>query len=221
MNEQENKRILFGRALCPFARKVILALSEKKLPFVFEMKMSDIHDDSLPILVDLNEHIVSGAYAISEYLEEVHKGNLLLGFNVYESAEIRRLVQWCDVSFYQQVTTHFVFERVYKFMWRLGMPKYQELFEIRKVMEKMLHIPNHLLSERSWFAGDNISYADLTLAAHISCLDFLGEVKWKQYDFLYEWYLRMKSRASFTILLHEQLPGIEAATHYRLIDFEQ
>lgn len=218
---EEKKRVLYGRALCPHARRLMLGLSEKKLPFVFEMKMSDMNDDSLPVLVDLNDQMLSGTYAITEYLEEIYKDKILMGFSFAESAEVRRLIQWCETTLMYNVTNPFVFERVHKFIWRLGSARHRELMMIRKELDDYLQLIESILQERNWFAGESMTWADLTLAAHISCLDFLGEIIWKNYDGLYMWYLRMKSRPSFTMILHEEIPGLQPAKQYRLLDFDK
>lgn len=215
------KRILYGRALCPYVRTIMLGLSEKKLPFVFEMKMSDPNDDSLPVLVDLNEQVISTTYAIMEYLEEMHRESRLMCSNPLFGAEARRLINWCQTTLANKVTNILVFERAHKFIWRLGSPKHKELVVVRKDLHECLLFVDQVLLEREYFASDILSWADLTLAAHISCLDFLGEIAWKHYSGLYMWYLKMKSRPSFITILNEEIPGLHSALHYKLLDFDQ
>ena len=40
----------------------------------------------------------------------------------------------------------------------------------------------HLTETRSWLAGDALSFADLAAAAHLSALDYLGEVPWEEHE---------------------------------------
>ena len=42
-------------------------------------------------------------------------------------------------------------------------------------------ISGHLADHRTWLAGDDLSLADLAAAAHISAIDYLGDVPWADY----------------------------------------
>ena len=55
----------------------------------------------------------------------------------------------------------------------------------------------HLTETRSWLAGDAMSFADLAAAAHLSALDYLGEVPWEEFEPAKNWYALVKSRPSF------------------------
>jgi len=55
----------------------------------------------------------------------------------------------------------------------------------------------YLASHRNWLAGDRLSHADLVAAAHLSCVDFLGDVPWEANETAKLWYARVKSRPSF------------------------
>jgi hypothetical protein len=50
-----------------------------------------------------------------------------------------------------------------------------------------------------------VSLADLAMAAHLSALDYFGEVPWTEHQPVMEWYLRMKSRPSFRPLLSDRV----------------
>ena len=52
----------------------------------------------------------------------------------------------------------------------------------------------YLLEQRSWLAGEDITIADLTAGAHLSCLDYTGDVPWKSWPVVRDWYARIKSR---------------------------
>jgi len=45
-----------------------------------------------------------------------------------------------------------------------------------------------------WLAGDHLSLADLAAAAHLSSLDYLGDVPWADFAAAKSWYQRIKSR---------------------------
>ena len=39
-----------------------------------------------------------------------------------------------------------------------------------------------LSKNRDWLAGKNFSIADISAAANLSILDYLGEIKWRDYS---------------------------------------
>ncbi len=76
-----------------------------------------------------------------------------------------------------------------------------------------------LAETRRWLAGGSISLADFAAAAHLSALDFTGDVDWSISPAAREWYARMKSRPSFRPLLADRVPGMEPPAHYADLDF--
>jgi glutathione S-transferase len=61
--------------------------------------------------------------------------------------------------------------------------------------------------------------ADLAVAAHLSALDYFGEIPWAEYPAAAEWYVRMKSRPSFRTLLSDRVPGQPPTATYAELDF--
>jgi glutathione S-transferase len=76
-----------------------------------------------------------------------------------------------------------------------------------------------LAETRSFLAGGTLSLADLAAAAHISVLDFLGDIDWTQHPHTRDWYARIKSRPSFRTLLNDRVPGMAPPEHYVNLDF--
>ena len=72
---------------------------------------------------------------------------------------------------------------------------------------------------RDWLAGDSLTYADLAAAAHLSAVDYLGDVPWNEDETAKAWYARIKSRPSFRTLLVETLPGLPPSASYANLDF--
>ena len=64
-----------------------------------------------------------------------------------------------------------------------------------------------------------MSYADLAAAAHLSAIDYLGDVPWNQDEAAKSWYARVKSRPSLRPLLIESYPGIQPSRTYADLDF--
>ena len=56
---------------------------------------------------------------------------------------------------------------------------------------------------RDSLAGEQLTYADLAAAAHLSAADYLGDVPWHEDESAKNWYARMKSRPSFRPVLTE------------------
>ena len=76
-----------------------------------------------------------------------------------------------------------------------------------------------LVRTRDWLAGDRLTLADLAAAAHLSAVDYLGEVPWSEDEAAKHWYARMKSRPSFRPILAEAQAGVPPAAHYADLDF--
>ena len=76
-----------------------------------------------------------------------------------------------------------------------------------------------LLEERDWLAGSRLSLADIAAAAHISIIDYFGDVPWKDFPGVKTWYMKIKSRPSFRPLLGDRQPGLAPAPHYADLDF--
>src|SRR5262249_16350840 len=77
----------------------------------------------------------------------------------------------------------------------------------------------YLVERRRWLAGDHFSVADITAAAHLSSLDYLGDVPWEEHEAAKEWYARIKSRPSFRQILADHVPGAPPPAHYTDLDF--
>ena len=76
-----------------------------------------------------------------------------------------------------------------------------------------------LTERRRFLAGEHFSLADVAAAAHLSSLDFIGDVPWSDHAAAKDWYARIKSRPSFRPLLADQVPGARPPAHYADLDF--
>lgn len=223
-------RTLYHYWLCPFSRKVRLILSEKKLDFELEAErtwerrpefLTLNPAGKVPLLVDLNGTAVIDSMAIAEYLDEAYPERLLIGAGLAQRAEVRRLTAWFDDKFAQEVSVSLIVEKVLKkhlYKDHSG-PNSAVLRLIKTYMYDHLTYISWLVDRRKWLAGDEFSLADVTAAAHLSVVDYLGDVPWDKYELAKEWYVRIKSRPSFRALLSDRLPGIIPAPHYADLDF--
>ena len=76
-----------------------------------------------------------------------------------------------------------------------------------------------LAASRHWLAGETLSLADLAAAAHVSSVDYLGDVPWAEDASAKEWYARVKSRPSFRALLNDRIAWLPPAGSYADLDF--
>lgn len=223
-------RTLYHYWLCPFSRKVRLILAEKKLDFELEAEemwerrpeFMDLNPaGKVPVLVDLNGTVVVDSMAIAEYLDEAYPDRLLIGVGLAHRAEVRRLTAWFDDKFSQEVSMSLVLEKVLKrhlYKDHSG-PNSPILRLIKTYIHEHLTYISWLIDRRKWLAGDEFSLADVTAAAHLSVVDYLGDVPWDKYELAKDWYARIKSRPSFRALLSDRLPGRIPPPHYEDLDF--
>ncbi len=225
---------LYNHPLDPHSRFVRLILAEHGVePDLVEERVFERRPDFLalnpagtvPVLVEDAGAIVPGAGPIAEYIEETlgASGRRLLPDTPTARAEVRRLVEWFNVKCYNEVTHWLVTEKVYKrFMTPAqggGAPEMELVRAARANIRHHLRYIGYLAGHRNWLAGDALTYADLAAAAHISCVDFLGDVPWAEDEMARSWYARVKSRPSFRGLLADRVPGITPADSYADLDF--
>ncbi len=221
-------RSLYHVPLCPFCRKIRLALAEKKLDhtLIFEPVWKKNEDfleinpaGTVPVLIDLNEKVIIDSYAISEYLDEAYSGDSLIGRDPFERAETRRLVAWFEDKFNREVTKPIVHEKALKRLFGQGGPDSTVLRAGKAALDEHMDYIAWLVERRNWLSGDHLSLADLTGAAHLSVLDYIGHIAWDTYPEVKSWYARLKSRPGFRSLLQDRMPGINMASHYPDLDF--
>ena len=224
-------RTLFHFPLCPNSRTIRLVLTERRLAFepvverLWEQRPEFLvlnPAGDLPVLVESNGFVVPSVYVINEYLDEAYNDRReisLLGHTLAERVEIRRIVSWFDTLFAREVSTRFINERVMKRLSGRGNPDAGALREAYAAMKPLMRYVNDLAETRGWLGGSFLSLADFVAAAHISCLDFIGDVNWRHVPALRDWYARMKSRPCFRQLLADRIIGITPPEHYTNLDF--
>ena len=134
---------------------------------------------------------------ICEYLDEAYPDTPLLGRTLAERVEARRLVAWFDGKFAAEATRNLLGEKVMKRMAGRGNPDGAAMRIGYLGLRYHLEYLGWLAETRKWLAGSAISLADFTAAAHLSCLDFIGDVDWTISQPARDWYARMKSRPEF------------------------
>ena len=172
----------------------------------------------VPVLED-GGVAISDSQAIAEYLEERYPDDPLLPASIIERAEARRLANWFDIKFRRDVTDLLWGEKLIKRLKRHGTPQSDAVRAGMNNIRGHLAYIGHLFEDRRWLAGDELSIADLAAAAHISVLDYQGDVPWQTDEGARNWYAKIKSRPSFRPLLADRLVGIKPVEHYDNLDF--
>ena len=110
-------------------------------------------------------------------------------------------------------------EKIFKQLKGVGEPDSRIIRVAQKNMHFHLEYICYLTDRRHWLAGSSLTLADITAAAHISTLDFMGDIQWRKYEGAANWYARVKSRPSFKDILLEKVPGIAPSDNYKNLDF--
>jgi glutathione S-transferase len=221
-------RILHHLPLSPYARKVRLALAEKRIPF--ELRVERVWDRrsefldmnpacTVPVLIEETGLAIADSYAICEYLDEAYPDITLFGRTLAERAEVRRLVSWFDDKFNTEVTRNLYYEKQMKRLLGRGNPDSGVIRAGYANLKPHLEYLGWLAETRAWLAGPQVSLADFAAAAHLSALDYIGDVDWSVNDSAKEWYARMKSRPAFRPLLADRVSGVTPPPHYADPDF--
>lgn len=219
--------LLIHHAVSPYCRKIRIAMSEKKMLFVLKDEepwnlSADVYKlnpaGDLPIFLS-DGNIVCGNYAISEYLEEFNKEIRLLPDDIKARTEIRRLVEWFDDKFYREVYRNIVYEKIHK-RFAKGLAPDSKILKIGlNNLNFHLEYIDWLIERRNYLGGEELTLADITAAAHLSIIDYLGDVPWDSYRNAKIWYSKMKSRPSFKEILKDNIKGVLPAKHYADLDF--
>jgi glutathione S-transferase len=189
-------------------------------PDIFELNPAG----TVPVYLEDSKSPVSGVEAIGEFLEETKNRRVsLIPGDAFERAEVRRIAGWFDVKFYAEVSEPIITEKVIRrFLPRENGGGGPDMSRVRQASSRLrdhLDYIGHLADHRPWLAGEQLSVADLAAAAHVSVVDYFGDVPWADYPVAKSWYQRLKSRPSFRPLLQDTVRGMAPAPAYADLDF--
>lgn len=218
---------LYHFSFSPFCRKVRLTLAEKKLEVeLIEEKYWEQSSEFLrrnpagkvPVL-KTKAGLMTESQAICEYLDEQYPTPALMPHDAAARYEVRRLCSWFDDTFHSEVTSKLLYERVHKKLMSLGYPDSANVKYGMNRIKRHLDYMAQLLEQRRWLAGNQMTLADFSAAAHLSCLDYVCDVDWNRSVVLKDWYAKIKSRPSFRTILADQVRGFSPPPHYADLDF--
>lgn len=221
-------RVLYHLWTSPACRKIRLMLAEKQLPFdlvverPWERRPAFLTLNpaaEVPVLVEDSGAVIAGATAIEEYLDEAYPEHPLLPADLAGRAEVRRLVAWFDGKFQREVTDLLVEEKLTRRLSGTGHPSSQAVRAGHSNIKIHLEYIAWLADRRRYLGGDQFGRADIAAAAHLSAVDYLGDVPWDDHPIARQWYARVKSRPTFRGLLADSIPGAPPPKHYADLDF--
>ena len=223
--------VLYHFPFDPGSRAARLALGEAKVEFTDTLvrpwedgcPVATLNPSGMPPVLQVNEAgralTLCEPAAILGWLEDRSKEPFLMPADAAERAETRRLVGWFDRRFNDEVDAVLLHERMEKPLLRLGPPEARALRAGREALKAHLVMMEGLLATRDALAARRISQADIIAAAHLSVLDYFGEVAWAAYPALKTWYMKLKSRPCFRPLLADRFPGVQPSAWYHDLDF--
>ncbi|MFQ5773425.1 MAG: glutathione S-transferase family protein [Kiloniellaceae bacterium] len=221
-------RTLYHLPLDPGCRKVRVLLGEKRLEVTLKTEqvwrrregfLQISPAGEVPVLIEQDGTSIPGAGVIAEYLDEAYPEPPLMGANPLDRAETRRLVEWFDVKFAREVSAKLLEEKIMKRFLGLGHPNSAAIRAGHANIHYHLDYIAWLCDRRRWLAGEAFSLADIAAAAHLSAIDYLGDVPWEEHPGAKDWYARVKSRPSLRPILADHVPGAAPPAHYADLDF--
>lgn len=223
--------ILLQHRLDPPSRLVRLMLAEYGIPTTLEdvspwrgdAKLSEV-DPAATVPVLQVEHYppMIGQSATVDLIEKhfaPDSGANLVPEDVLARAETFRMLDWVNIRFNDEVTRYVLEEKIGKRERKTGAPDPSALRAAKANLVEHLKYFAYLLATRRWLAGDELTLADFALAAHLSALDYLGDVPWPEHEEVKFWYARVKSRPAFRSLLADRVTGTPPSATYADLDF--
>jgi len=214
--------------LCPFSRKLRIVLREKSVEFeLFQEKYWERRQSFLkmnprgdtPVIKTEDNLVVYGKWAIFEFIEESYPEPNLIGEDSVSRVNVRKISEWFDDKFYNEVTRYIILEKIIKPAKAGGAPNSDFIRAAKRNLESHIAYMEHSLDRNIYLSGENVMLSDISAAAQISVLDFTNDINWEKSHRIKEWYALMKSRPSFRSILHDLIPGIVPPAHYSDPDF--
>ena len=213
-------RRLFHLLLAPTSRLARLILAEKRLSCDFPM--AEDPSSHLPLLVEAEGTRREGLWAIIDHLEGTYADHPLMPEDPDARAETLKWLDWAMGPFHEQITQKVVFEKAtHRFTGATSrrVPDMNVIRSGRETLKQALDAIGIAAETNGNLGTRECSLGDLAVAAHLSTLDYFGEVPWAEFPRAAEWYLRIKSRPSFRSLLADRIPGQPPVSNYAELDF--
>ena len=181
----------------------------------------DVHEH-LPIFIELDGMRCQGLWALVDHLEGTYPEQPLAPEDPAQRAQVLRWLDWAMGPFHDLVTRRIVFEKGAQRFTGAAARSAPDMNTIRLGREALrvhLQAIGQAAEANGNLALRECTLADLAVAAHLSALDYFGEIPWTEYPQAAEWYVRIKSRPAFRTLLSDRVPGQPPTATYAELDF--
>jgi glutathione S-transferase len=161
-------------------------------------------------------------WAILDHLETHYPDRPLAPADDAARRGALRWVDWAMGPFHEQVTQRIIYEKAGQRYTGAAFSRPPDMNNIRAGREELklaLAAIGKAVESNGNLACRETTLGDLAVAAHLSALDYFGEVPWTDFAAAGEWYVRMKSRPSFRSILSDRVPGQPPVSHYAELDF--
>jgi glutathione S-transferase len=212
-------RKLIHLLLSPPSRFARLLIAEKRLS-CDPVAPEDL-SAHLPVFTDLDGTRYEGLWAIVDHLEGNYPDHPLTPEDPRTRADALRFVDWAMGPFHENVTKKIVYEKASQRFTGAGTRRAPDMMIVRdgrEALKAALMTIGTCAERHGCLSARECALGDLAVAAHLSALDYFGEVPWADYPAASEWYVRMKSRPSFRTLLADRVPGQPPVSHYAELD---
>ena len=213
-------RRLIHLMLSPSCRLARLVVAEKRV--ACDPVQAEDARNTMPVFVDLDGTRAEGLWAIVDHLESHYPDHPLAPADEAERRAALRWVDWAMGPLHEQVTQRIVYEKAgQRFTGAPGRraPDMNIIRAGREELKLALAAIGKAVEANGNLSGRTCALGDLAVSAHLSALDYFGEVPWSDYPVAAEWYVRLKSRPSFRSLLADRVPGQPPVSHYAELDF--
>ena len=220
--------VLYHFPLHPHCRKIRLILDELHVSYSLHalnpwgdlLRVTQLNPyGEIPILREDDDSLITGISAVSEYLYEQSRDDILFGESMMERAQLRQLCSLFERQFEQDVSSKLLYEKVFKRYGSGGSPDTRAMRQGKANLADYLQLIETLTEEQPWLAGERMTVADLTAGAFISALDYIGDIDWSPHTKAKEWYSLLKSRPSFQKLFRDEIRGITPPPYFDNPDF--
>jgi glutathione S-transferase len=213
-------RKLIHLTLSPPSRVARLVLGEKRL--TFDPVQSDDAQAHLPVFTDLDGSRVEGLWAVIDHLEGTYPERALVPDDPIQRGQTLRWLDWAMGALAERATRKILYEKApqrFTGAPTVGAPDMNVIRQGREALKAAMAMIGKAAETNGNLVTRECLLADVAVAAHLSALDYFGEVPWSEFPAAGEWYVRMKSRPAFRSLLSDRLPGQPPVMHYAELDF--
>ncbi|HEU0161937.1 MAG TPA: glutathione S-transferase family protein [Rhizomicrobium sp.] len=213
-------RRLIHLMLSPSCRLARLIVGEKRV--ACDPVTAEDARNPMPVFIDMDGTRAEGVWAILDHLEANYPDRPLVPEDGAARRASLRWLDWAMGPFHEQVTQRIVYEKAGQRFTGAAFSRTPDMNNIRAGREELklaLSAISRAAEQNGNLSCRDCTLGDLAVAAHMSALDYFGEVPWSSHPAASEWYVRIKSRPSFRSILGDRVPGQPPVAHYAELDF--